>query len=109
MAERNERTVTFNEAKENPATAFAHPKDVLASDFTQEEKVEILRQWEYDAAEEAVAEEEGMPNRGDSMVRQVTLCLNELTGHVNMERSGANKQHGISDPALEDRQKKQKK
>ena len=51
----------FERALLNPAREFAHPKDVLADmSLTLEQKVKVLRRWEYDALELEVAEEENM-------------------------------------------------
>jgi len=60
------------------------------------QKVEILRRWEYDAAEVAVAVEEGMPDRDDEdLLRRILLALDRLTGGLDVERSGPSKQHGL--------------
>ena len=46
----------------DPGSVFSSPKEVFAHEaLTYEQKVEVLRRWEYDASEAAVAEEEGMP------------------------------------------------
>jgi hypothetical protein len=49
-------------AKLDPQEVFEAPEAVLdVADLTTEQKIEILLRWEYNAAEEAVATEEGMP------------------------------------------------
>lgn len=41
---------TFEEKKINPAAAYAHPDDVLTdASLTREQKIEVLREWHYDA------------------------------------------------------------
>ena len=94
----SETSVSFEKAKENPAAVFGEPEAVLKSAaFTVDQKVEILRRWEYDASEEAVAEEEGMPQGGDSLLARIFLCLDALTGGLDVEKVGPSKQHGIPD------------
>jgi hypothetical protein len=65
----------------NPSSVFATPEEVVwCSDLTRQQKIDILRRWEYDANEEAVAEEEGMQSEQPLMVRRVVLALEQLTG-----------------------------
>ena len=94
----SETSVSFEKAKANPAAVFEEPEAVIKSAaFTVDQKVEILRRWEYDASEEAVAEEEGMPGAGDSLLGRIILCLDALTGGLDVEKVGPSKQHGIPD------------
>jgi hypothetical protein len=80
--------IDLNQALLDPASVFATPEDVLArSDLTKEQKIDILRRWEYDANEDAVAEEEGMQSERPLMVRRVMLALEELTGGDEGSRS----------------------
>lgn len=52
-------------ALEDPAAVFGAPEAVVdRPDLAPAQKAEILRRWEYDAAENAVATEEGMPDGG---------------------------------------------
>ena len=47
----------------NPGICFKHPKDVLETpQFSNDEKRQILKQWELDVIERLVAEEENMPD-----------------------------------------------
>jgi hypothetical protein len=83
-------------AMEAPASVFAAPEEVLAqSGLTREQKIEILRRWQYDAVEVDVAVEEGMPGEEDPLLRRIMLALGELTGPINLEHLGPNKQHGL--------------
>jgi len=45
----------------NPAMVFKNPQEVVESnDLSPEQKIEILRRWEYDVRELQVADEESM-------------------------------------------------
>ena len=80
----------------DPASVFAGPEAVLdAPELTRAEKIAILRSWEYDAAELAVAEEEGMRGDCGDLLRRVLLSLGELTDDVDVDRVGPTKQHGL--------------
>ena len=53
--------IDFEKALHDPAGAFAAPGDVVdAEGLTLDQKRQILRQWEIDARELSVAEEENM-------------------------------------------------
>jgi hypothetical protein len=51
----------------------------------------VLRRWEYDASEVAVAEEEGMPGTENDTLNQILLALHRLTGGVDVEHTGPTK------------------
>lgn len=80
----------------NPAAAFASPEAVRDHPaLTREEKIEILRRWEYDAADVSVAVEEGMPGGEEPLLRRITLALQHLAGTLDLDRTGPSKQHGL--------------
>lgn len=62
--------------------------------LTEHEKADLLCRMAYDAAEQAVALEEGMPGVDDDLQRRVLLALNQLHRGINLERTGPTKQHG---------------
>ena len=64
----------------DPTMVFDDPSEVLAEkDLSLDQKVEILRRWEYDARELEVAEEEaGMAVRQPDMFDRVVQALHEL-------------------------------
>ncbi len=64
----------------DPTMVFDDPSDVLAEkDLTLDQKVEILRRWEYDARELEVAEEEaGMAVLQPEMFDRVVQALHKL-------------------------------
>jgi hypothetical protein len=81
-----------------PGEIFATPEAVRDSrDLTRDEKADILRQWSYDAAEMAVAVEEGMPegDRND-LQRRILLALDALEVAVDLEQTSPTKQHGLT-------------
>jgi hypothetical protein len=79
-----------------PASVFATPEEVLEHDeLTREQRIEILRRWQYDAVEIDVAVDEGMPGDDDPLLRRIMLALGKLTGPIDLEHLGPNKQHGL--------------
>ena len=87
----------------DPPSVFATPEAVVDHPaLTRAEKVEILQRWEYDASEVAVAVEEGMnaaeeaSDAEEPLLRRITLALQELAGPLDLDRSGASKQHGLA-------------
>lgn len=78
---------SFGRALVDPASVFSAPNDVLnQAGLKPAQRIEILRRWQYDANQVAVAEEEGMPGNSPLMVRSVALALNALTDGVDCER-----------------------
>jgi hypothetical protein len=103
---RSSRAIDIEKATLNPSSVFRTPEDVLTNvALTSDQKVEILRRWEYDAAEVSVAVEEGMPGDDDDagLLRRILLALDELTGGIDTERSGPSKQHGLDRLAVKRR------
>ncbi|MEZ5910393.1 MAG: hypothetical protein R3D31_16460 [Hyphomicrobiaceae bacterium] len=88
----------------DPGVAFGTPERLVSrSDLTREQKIELLRRWWYDAAEEAVALEEGMPGEESSLLRRIILALEGLAGPVDVSHAGPSKHHGIPRAALKRR------
>ena len=51
----------FEDALHDVAKVFADPKEILGTeDLTHQQKVKLLRQWEFDLRENLVASEENM-------------------------------------------------
>ena len=85
----------------NPQAVFECPELVLADEsLTTDQKIEILRRWQYDAAEEAVALEEGMPGEESDLARRILLALGRLVESIDVEHTGPMKQHGLSREAV---------
>jgi hypothetical protein len=80
----------------DPGSVFASPREVIdRSELSTQQKIEILRRWEYDAAELAVALEEGMPGNEDDLLRQILLALERLDAGIDAEHVAPAKQHGL--------------
>ena len=76
----------------DPVSFFERPEDVLTWPNIQlPEKIEILCRWAYDAAELAVAEEEGMTGGEASNLGAVIAALHRATGGFSVEHSGPTK------------------
>lgn len=87
----------------DPPSVFETPEDVIAEPgLTTEQKIEILRRWEYDASELAVAEEEGMIGGERGTLARVMRALEALGGHPDVEHSPPTKQQGIASPEKAD-------
>lgn len=70
------RELDYDEALRDPAAHFADPASVVdAGALTTEQKIALLRQWEYDESEMAVATEEGMPGGESSVLQQIAAAL----------------------------------
>ncbi len=96
--------IDMDRALLNPGSVFATPEDLLHHDgLSKEQKIEILRRWEYDASENCVAVEEGMPGGEGDLLRRILLALGRLTGGVDVEQVGPTKQHGIPRSAIKPR------
>ena len=95
---KNRRTkIELEKALLDPAASFKSPADVLTSQkFSKEDKIEILRRWEYDAVEMSVAGEEGMigPNGGD-LLQQIATALSNLAGDIDTDHTPPTKQGGL--------------
>ncbi len=69
----------FEKAMRDPSNSYHRPKDVLEDDSVDhDQKIKILKQWEFDARELLVAEEENMPGDASSMLNRVKRALQEL-------------------------------
>ena len=79
----------------NPRSEFSHPEEVLNQQtITREQKIKILRRWEYDARELEVAEEENMGGGPPSMLGDVLAALHRLDSEIDTEHSPPTKQGG---------------
>jgi hypothetical protein len=89
-------TAWLDQALLDPGSVFADPEAVADHpDLSAEEKIAILRSWEYDAAEVEVAEEEGMRGPENDLLQRILLVLARLTGGGDVERVALTKQHGL--------------
>jgi hypothetical protein len=82
----------------NPGSVFASPEEVMTSpELRDDEKIRVLRSWEYDAAELAVAEEEGMQGPPGGLLRPILLLLAELSDGNDIDCVAPTKHHGVMD------------
>lgn len=84
-----------------PEAVFGIPENVLREEgLSTEDKIEILRRWEYQAADEAVALEEGMPGDESDLLRRILVAIGELAGPLDLECTSPTKQHGLARDAI---------
>lgn len=97
MSHEAKKSLPFlDRARNDPGSVFASPEEVVDySGLTLDEKIRVLRSWEYDAAEIVVAEEEGMQGPENDLLRRILLALAELTHGREVEFVAATKQHGL--------------
>ena len=70
------KELDYEAALRDPAAHFAGPQAVIdAAGLTAEQKIAVLRRWEYDESEMAVATEEGMPGGENSVLQAITAAL----------------------------------
>lgn len=88
----------------NPAAVYATPAEVIADGaLSPAQRIEILRRWEYDASEAAVAVEEGMPDGDTDLLHQILKALEQVGANVDVGDVGPTKQHGIPRSAVKPR------
>ncbi len=81
--------IDVSKAMLDPTMVFEDPMDVVANDeLTHDQKIEILRRWEYDAREMEVAEEEaGMAVPRPEMFDRVLQALHTLGVERDIEHT----------------------
>ena len=85
----------INQAMLDPTSVFADPEEVLTAEgLTREQKIQILRRWEYDARELQVADEENMGGGPPDKLDQVLKVLHQLGATFDSEHSAPSKQGG---------------
>lgn len=80
----------------DPASSFRRPEDVISDPrLPRQQQIEILCRWAYDAAELAVAEEEGMSGGEASNLHGVLSTLVSITSGFDAEHTGPTKHAGF--------------
>jgi len=81
--------IDVNKAMLDPTMVFKDPKDVVANvELTRDQKIEILRRWEYDARQLEVAEEEaGMLVLRPELFDRVVQALHTLGVERDIEHT----------------------
>ncbi|WP_197945362.1 hypothetical protein [Oricola thermophila] len=91
----------YEKALADPSDVFETPEAVLeADDLDREQKIEILRRWEYNVSEEDVALEEGMPGEESGLLRRILIALGTLVGPIDVSHTPPSKQHGLPRSSL---------
>ena len=92
---------SFEKLVVDVSTHFSTPEALLAAeDLTREQKLALLRQWEYDLHLMQVATEENMtgntpPGNNAERIRQVHAAAEKLGAELDPEASGAAKTGAI--------------
>jgi len=74
----------YRKALLDPAAQFSSPRSLVAStDFTREQKIELLRRWYHDALELQTAEAEGMAGGERDDLRETSKALERLGAGVD--------------------------
>jgi hypothetical protein len=85
----------FEKALLNPNSVFKTPEEILnRNDFSRQQKVEILRRWEYDVRQLQVAEEESMAGPQLVTLDSILNALRALGAPAETDRSAPTKQGG---------------
>jgi len=87
--------MNIEQAMLDPASVFKSPDDVCEeASLTREQKIKILRRWEYDARELEVCEEENMGGGPPDVLDKVLAALHKLDAEVDVKHSPPTKQGG---------------
>ena len=81
----------------DPSTVFHKPDEIVENnELSREQKIEILRRWEYDVRELQVADEESMtaPRPERVTLDAVLEALRAVGAPADLERSAPTKQGG---------------
>ncbi len=87
--------MNIEQAMLDPSSVFTHPEEVFsAENLSREQKIKILRRWEYDARELQVADEENMGGGPPDNLDQILKVLHQLGAEIDSEHSPPTKQGG---------------
>ncbi len=79
----------------DPGSVFDHPVDVFdEQSLTREQKIRLLKRWEYDARELSVAEEENMTGGPPNMLGEILQVLQRLDVEIDTGNSSPTKHGG---------------
>ncbi|WP_432698395.1 hypothetical protein ACQUQP_08650 [Marinobacterium sp. YM272] len=86
--------MSFEQAMLDPAKCYDTPADLLNDTrLSREEKIKVLRCWEFDARESEVAEEENMGGGRSTPLSEVLDALHKL-GETSTSVDAPTKQGG---------------
>ena len=101
MANNEEPVVDMDRALLDPGSVFAAPEDVLGhKGLSRQQKIDLLRRWEYDASEVSVSTEEGMRGDNGDLLQRILRALSQLGSGIDSEHVAPTKQHGIGRSAV---------
>lgn len=101
--QKSAHSIDIAKALVDPGSVFSTPDEILDHTMlTREDKIEILRRWEYDASEVDVSREEGMPGGDGDLLRRILLALERLA-IIDTEQSAPTKQRGLPRSAVKPR------
>jgi len=87
--------MNFEQALLDPTSVFSAPDDVAAElSLNREQKIKILRRWEYDARELQVAADENMCGGPPDRLEQILATLHRLGVDRDLEHAPPTKQGG---------------
>jgi len=87
--------IDFEKALLDPGLVFKTPQELLANnELSREQKIEILRRWEYDVRHLQVAAEESMEGPQPVQLEAVLEALRAIGAAADPERSAPTKQGG---------------
>ena len=87
--------MNLEQALLDPTSVFSSPEEVFSMrELSCEQKVKILRRWEYDARELQVAAEENMCGGPPDKLDQILAALHRLGADRDLEHSPPTKQGG---------------
>jgi hypothetical protein len=81
----------------NPAAVFKTPQQVIdTNDLSRNQKIEVLRRWEYDVREIQVLDDESTTAKETHAVTldSVLAALRSLGAPIDVERTGPTKHGG---------------
>jgi hypothetical protein len=76
--------------------AFSTPEELAQACLSSEAKIEMLRQWEYDARLAEVATDENMPDGGEDLLARILAALHSLGYRPDGSSSAPTKEGGES-------------
>ncbi len=87
--------IDIEKALLDPSSVFSVPEDVLSAEgLSREQRIEILKRWEYDARELDVATEENMQGTNSSCLQDVIKALDKLGYDPDLDKEPPTKQGG---------------
>jgi hypothetical protein len=87
--------LTLKKLYSNPGLVFKTPQELLENnELSRQQKIEILRRWEYDVRQLQVAAEESMEGPQPVTLEAVLRALRAIGAPADPERSAPTKQGG---------------